>query len=179
MLPDEPNSTLRERMRVTRQDYCWTCHKKMDPLGLPFESYNHTGLFRLEEQKKPVDATGEIIDSGDPSLGGKVENAIEMIQKIARSRSGRNSGEFHYPKIVFSHSVVCSSRARYGKASDVSSETSKAHSRFAALIIDQSFKPPKAAKQLFLCSTSTCLNPTSRRQSIWNISGFGESSFSM
>ena len=85
MLPDEPDSTLRERMRVTREDYCWTCHKKMDPLGLPFESYNHTGLFRLEEQKKPVDTTGEIIDSGDPSLDGKVADAIEMIQKIARS----------------------------------------------------------------------------------------------
>ena len=33
MLPDEPTITLRERMRVTREDYCWTCHKKMDPLG--------------------------------------------------------------------------------------------------------------------------------------------------
>ncbi|HIA64254.1 MAG TPA: DUF1592 domain-containing protein, partial [Planctomycetaceae bacterium] len=34
MLPDEPDATLRERMRVTRESYCWTCHKKMDPLGL-------------------------------------------------------------------------------------------------------------------------------------------------
>jgi hypothetical protein len=33
-LPDEPQNTLRERMRVTREEYCWTCHKKMDPLGL-------------------------------------------------------------------------------------------------------------------------------------------------
>ena len=44
MLPDEPHNTLRERMRVTREDYCWTCHKKMAPLGLPFEMYNHAGL---------------------------------------------------------------------------------------------------------------------------------------
>ena len=85
MLPDEPDSTLRERMRVTRQEYCWTCHKKMDPLGLPFERYNHTGLIRGEEQKKPVDTTGEIIESGVPTLDGKVANANEMIQKIANS----------------------------------------------------------------------------------------------
>ena len=85
MLPDEPDSTLRERMRVTRQEYCWTCHKKMDPLGLPFERYNHTGLIRLEEQKKPVNTTGEIIESGVPTLDGKVANANEMIQKIASS----------------------------------------------------------------------------------------------
>ncbi len=86
MLPDEPRTSLRERMRVTREAYCWTCHKKMDPLGLPFEMYNHAGLFRQTELGKPVDTTGEIIDSGDPSLDGKVANALEMIQKLARSQ---------------------------------------------------------------------------------------------
>lgn len=86
MLPDEPKNTLRERMRVTREPYCWTCHKKMDPLGLPFEMYNHVGMFRRTELDKPVDTTGEIIESGDPSLDGKVANAIELIQKIAASQ---------------------------------------------------------------------------------------------
>ncbi len=86
MLPDEPNHTLRERMRVTRETYCWTCHKKMDPLGLPFEMYNHAGLFRETELDQPVDTSGEIIDSGDPTLDGKVNNAIEMIRKLAESK---------------------------------------------------------------------------------------------
>ena len=85
MLPDEPKNTLRERMRVTREKYCWTCHEKMDPLGLPFEMYNHAGLFRTTELEKPVDTSGEIIDSGDPALDGPVENALEMIQKLAAS----------------------------------------------------------------------------------------------
>jgi len=86
MLPDEPKNTLRERMRVTREDYCWNCHKKMDPLGLPFEMYNHAGLYRTEELNKPVDTTGEIIDSGDPELDGKVANALELIDKLAHSK---------------------------------------------------------------------------------------------
>ena len=86
MLPDEPGNTLRERMRVTKQTYCWTCHKKMDPLGLPFEMYNHAGLFRTTELGEAVETTGEIIDSGDPALDGKVANAIEMIRKIAESK---------------------------------------------------------------------------------------------
>ncbi|MFT5523409.1 MAG: hypothetical protein ACI9HK_001355 [Pirellulaceae bacterium] len=85
MLPDEPHNTLRERMRVTREDYCWTCHKKMDPLGLPFEMFNHAGLYRTMELDKPVDTSGEIIGSGDPKLDGKVANAIELIQKLAES----------------------------------------------------------------------------------------------
>ncbi|WP_237226096.1 DUF1588 domain-containing protein [Rubinisphaera sp. JC750] len=85
MLPDEPDKTLRERMRVTTETYCWTCHEKMDPLGLPFEMFNHAGLFRETEQDEPVDTTGAIIDSGDPKLDGEVANAIEMIERIAES----------------------------------------------------------------------------------------------
>ena len=84
-LPDEPGTTLRERMRVTREKYCWSCHEKMDPLGLPFEIYNHAGIYRTTEFEKPVDAKGEIIDSGDPSLDGPVANALEMIDKLAHS----------------------------------------------------------------------------------------------
>ena len=84
-LPDEPNVSLRERMRVTREKYCWSCHEKMDPLGLPFEMYNHAGLYRTTEFDKPVDTSGEIVDSGDPSLDGPVKNALEMIEKLANS----------------------------------------------------------------------------------------------
>ncbi len=85
MLPDEPKATLRERMRVTREKYCWTCHEKMDPLGLPFEMFNHAGLYRTTEQGRPVDTTGEIIDSGDPALDGPVGNALQMIERLAES----------------------------------------------------------------------------------------------
>ena len=85
MLPDEPNETLRHRMRVTREEYCWQCHHKMDPLGLPFEMYNHAGLYRTTELEKPVDTTGEIIDSGDPALDGPVDNALTMIDKLAQN----------------------------------------------------------------------------------------------
>lgn len=85
MLPDAPEKTLRERMSVTREDYCWSCHQKMDLLGLPFEMYNHAGLFRELELERPVDTRGEIIGSGDPALDGEVQNAIELIEKLAHS----------------------------------------------------------------------------------------------
>ena len=85
MLPEEPKSTLRHRMRVTREDECWRCHRKMDPLGFPFEMYNHLGMYREKEKGKPVDTSGEIMFSGDPKLDGPVSNAIEMIDKLANS----------------------------------------------------------------------------------------------
>ena len=55
---------LRERMRVTREKYCWSCHEKMDPLGLPFEMYNHAGLYRTTEFEKPVDHQGKLLTQG-------------------------------------------------------------------------------------------------------------------
>ena len=57
----------------------------MDPLGLPFEMYNHAGLYRTTEWGEPVNTEGEIMDSGDPRLDGSVVNAIEMIEKLAAS----------------------------------------------------------------------------------------------
>src|SRR6185312_13105778 len=57
MLPDEPHRTLRGRMRVTREAYCWTCHRHMDPLGLPFEQFDHFGRWRDKELVFDKEAT--------------------------------------------------------------------------------------------------------------------------
>jgi hypothetical protein len=88
-LPDEPQATLRHHMRVTRESECWRCHQKMDPLGLPFEMYNHLGMVRDKNPSNnwghPVDTTGEIVLSGDPALDGPVKDPLEMIQKLAAS----------------------------------------------------------------------------------------------
>ncbi len=110
MLPDEPHRTLRDRMQVTRESYCWTCHKQMDPLGLPFEQFDHFGQFRTEEMvvdreatadKKnlnkdgvprqtlhklvPLDTTGEVGGSIDSSLDGPVKDPFELIRRLAAS----------------------------------------------------------------------------------------------
>jgi hypothetical protein len=71
--------------RLLQESECWRCHKKMDPLGLPFEMFNHVGLFREKEKGNLVDTSGEIITSGDPKLDGKVSGTFEMIQKLANS----------------------------------------------------------------------------------------------
>ena len=110
MLPDEPHRTLRERMKVTRADYCWNCHKQMDPLGLPFEQFDHFGQFRTEEmalnreatrekknltmkgepkqmkyQAMPLETSGEVAESIDPKLDGPVKDPFDLIRKLAAS----------------------------------------------------------------------------------------------
>ncbi len=107
-LPEAPAKTLRQRMEVTRQEYCWQCHTYMNRLGLPLEMFDHFGRFRTEEQvldeeatqnnvdKKgkplgpvfhgvPVDATGSLEHTGAASLAGDVNNALELMRKLAKS----------------------------------------------------------------------------------------------
>ena len=109
MLPTEPYHAMRMRMRVTREDYCWNCHRLMDPLGLVFEQFDHFGRFRtleivVDKEKDaalvakdpsrkhramtavPNDTTGEIIDSGEPGLDGPVKGPFELIEKLANSK---------------------------------------------------------------------------------------------
>ncbi len=107
MLPDEPHRGLRDRMRVTREAYCWNCHKSMDPLGLPFEQYDHFGRYRTAEivvdkektdkdraknplsrrtmTSVPIDTTGTLTDSDDPKLDGPVKGPFDLMEKLARS----------------------------------------------------------------------------------------------
>ena len=57
----------------------------MDPLGLPFEQWDHFGSYRETELDKPVVMTGEIADSGDPKLDGPVSGPQELVQRLADS----------------------------------------------------------------------------------------------
>jgi hypothetical protein len=84
-LPDEPDKPLRERMRVTREEYCWKCHRQMDPLGLPFEQFDHFGRFRTAELTQPVDTSGSVEEAGS-TLDGPVTDPFQLLRKLARSK---------------------------------------------------------------------------------------------
>lgn len=84
-LPDEPDQTLRHRMRVTREQYCWQCHKLMNPVGMPFETFDHFGRWRAMEKGEPVDASGRIDLTGDDSLNIETKDAIEFVHALAES----------------------------------------------------------------------------------------------
>ena len=102
-IPEDPHKTLRQRLEKTRDAYCWKCHRKMEPLGLPFEAYNDFGRFRTAEGlgltralRKPketarVVTSGQIIDSGDPSIDGDVQDVHELMHRLANSQRVRRS----------------------------------------------------------------------------------------
>ncbi len=60
-LPTDSHLTLREKMgQVTTTRYCWNCHQRMDPPGLPLEQFDDFGRWREEELDRPVNSTDNI-----------------------------------------------------------------------------------------------------------------------
>ena len=107
-LPDAPHKTLRERMVVTQEKYCWQCHRLMNDVGYPFEQFDHFGRFRTAERvldpvateknkdpkgkplgpvmrDAPLDSTGLIAHVGDPALDGPVKTVAEYMKRLAGS----------------------------------------------------------------------------------------------
>lgn len=90
-IPDDESKTLRERFSVVQQEYCWKCHIKMNPLGMPLEAFNHVGRFRDLEKGKPVDTSGAITYSDYTGLDGPVESVRQMMERLAASQRVRQS----------------------------------------------------------------------------------------
>jgi len=109
-IPEDHDRTLRARLHEkTKAPECWKCHDAMNPLGLPFEIYDDFGRYRTEESLEApenvigkkgrydiyktlkIDASGELTGTGDPKLDGKVDNALELIERVAKSDQARQS----------------------------------------------------------------------------------------
>lgn len=84
-LPDDPHLTLREKMQeVTTAEYCWRCHQKMDPLGLPLEQFDDFGRYRETELDRPVNTQGNIA-VGVEEVDGEVADPFEMLLRLAEA----------------------------------------------------------------------------------------------
>lgn len=118
VIPEDHHRTLRQRLdSKTRTESCWTCHEKMNPLGLPFEIYDDFGRYRKQESLEhpdnllergpdkaavhvdlrdtyrtlPVNSTGHLSGTGDEHLDGPVSDALELIDRLADSSRVRQS----------------------------------------------------------------------------------------
>lgn len=85
--PDpDPNATTRERFaQHTEVDGCANCHRLIDPIGFGFEEYDALGRYRTEEAGQPIDASGELLGSGDKELDGPFVGAMELTRRLAES----------------------------------------------------------------------------------------------
>ena len=85
-VPEIPGLTFRDRLKVaTGEEHCWRCHRNMDPLGVPFEQYDHYGRVQRKDAGLPVETTGKIDRTMFPELHRDVVNPTEMMDFLAES----------------------------------------------------------------------------------------------
>lgn len=86
--PDTRDQSARQRMteQVDTRDECKSCHALMNPLGYPFEIYNHAGFLREQDHGSAPDGSSMLQNMPDPALDGPVRDAVEMSEKFAESR---------------------------------------------------------------------------------------------
>lgn len=86
-VPELEHTTFRNRLAMaTGAAECWRCHKKMDPLGVTFERYDHYGRYQRLDAGQPVDASGEITRTGVAELDGrKVSGPAELMDVLGNS----------------------------------------------------------------------------------------------
>ena len=111
-VPEDPHKTFRQRVEtVTGQAECWKCHQQMNPLGMPFEGFDDFGRIRTVESLEhpenlvqrrngneadiyktlPVDTSGYLDGTLDPDLDGEVDDAFDLIDRLAQSDRVRQS----------------------------------------------------------------------------------------
>ncbi len=86
--------TARQRLEPLMTDPgCAACHVGINPLGFPFEVYDHAGAFRSEENGTPIDTTVKI-DLG--TFEGEFANASELLEAIGASEVARDCYATHW-----------------------------------------------------------------------------------
>jgi hypothetical protein len=68
--------SLREQMERHREDpACSSCHALMDPIGFGLENFDATGAWRDQDNGKPIDPSGQLID-------GHKFQGVEELRKV-------------------------------------------------------------------------------------------------
>ncbi|MDX2021933.1 MAG: DUF1588 domain-containing protein [Deltaproteobacteria bacterium] len=84
-LSEDPALTMRQKLSAHQTDpSCAGCHRLLDPIGLGMESFDHLGNFRSTEADRPLDNSGELVDSGDQD--GPFKGMDGLSAKLAKSR---------------------------------------------------------------------------------------------
>ena len=82
--------TMRQRLsQHAANEPCRTCHKIIDPIGFGLENYDPIGRWRDQDQGMPIDASGEIPDTGvrfanGPEMGAALRDDPRFARCVTR-----------------------------------------------------------------------------------------------
>jgi len=96
----DPSLTMREKVtQLTDKPQCMGCHATINPLGFSLEQFDAAGRFRLEDNKKPVDATAEYQTADGKTL--TLRGPRDVARHAAESPEARRG----FVRQLFQHTV--------------------------------------------------------------------------
>ena len=101
--------TVRERLEMHRASpSCNSCHQFIDPLGLPLENWDPTGLWRIRDSGSPLDTRGELWnglpvetpqDLRDAVLSMEIAVVRNFTSNMLRYALGRRTHHYDAPAV--------------------------------------------------------------------------------
>ena len=93
--PAEPKLTLRAKLEAHKTDAnCAACHRKIDPLGLAFDSYDAIGRWRTVELVSDGAGNNPAIDSSGALADGRKFADTEGLKKLMLADIDKFAGAF-------------------------------------------------------------------------------------
>lgn len=103
-LPEvDPNATTRERFQMhSSKPSCNACHQYIDGVGFGFERFDAIGRARDQENGRPIDDRGEIVDLEAFGRGTRAEfsSLSELGAAMAQSQAGPDCMATQYYRFV-------------------------------------------------------------------------------
>jgi hypothetical protein len=96
----DPSLTMREKVtQLTEKPQCMACHATINPLGFSLEQFDAAGRFRLEDSRKPVNATAEYQTADGKTL--TLRGPRDLARHAAESPDARRG----FVRQLFQHTV--------------------------------------------------------------------------
>ncbi len=114
--PPDPYSapTARERFTLHNSDpVCASCHSQMDPVGFTLENYDPVGLWRTQENKVTIDATGWV-----PGTEGTLNGPVELVRTLAEMPEAQNCFASHWLDFGYGRTLGSGDECAQGKVYD-------------------------------------------------------------
>ncbi len=84
-VPENAKQTLRERLQVVREQSCWKCHYKINPLGESFEVFDDFGRFRshfyFDEEDNLITQSHRSVEDENGKTGFRAINRDAQVKQ--------------------------------------------------------------------------------------------------
>jgi hypothetical protein len=140
--PDpDPNATTRERFaQHTEDEACRSCHQYIDPVGFAFEHYDGIGRWRDFERDQPIDASGAITLTRDPSLAGPVQDGVDLSARLVEAREIRDCIATQWFRYGMGRAEVMTDRGALERMGQVLQDTGSFREMLVAMVRSEPFR---------------------------------------